>query len=847
MREFTYEEYIEEIKLAIKIRLRDYLISKGYTINPGGFFRCPNNSVHAHGDRNPTAHLSPSSTGEKWWCFRCKEGSDIFHAAAYIDGLPLKGPEFMTKTIPNLCEQLGIKYEPDKYLDEAAKEVFALHKANEILMKKATDNIIKMYEDEGSDVVAFAKAKGLTKSDLQRFDIGYLELNDATRTLSDNKIPYEIQREICARKENTVSIKIFNSRNLLFGLRNPAGNAVGFAARNIDHNKNDKNTGTKYVNVQNNRVYMKGKFLYGLDRASELARSKNNLYIFEGYTDVITAQKKGIENCAAVCGTSFTDHHLEEVSRRNIQRVTFCLDGDSAGSDATVRTIEELFCDNRKVQPWVMELPEGEDPDSMLKNLSEEQATDLMDKMEKMNIVQYKMKYMFEKQRPSNLSEKIEEFIEWMISYVSNRVSRSKYIEALSNICGIDSKTLSRQLEHQERVLSDDTAKKADNIWYDMIKRGKNCSVKQRIDILDSSRDMLAADLARRDGDHTYQQLESIRELQDSLASSQIVPVNFGWPMFTSKINIPKDASLAVVGAYPNIGKSMLAKVGAMNVLRNNTDVGILYFSMDDPKTMTVPGLVANITNLIVNDIRLPARLPRSGPYRDDVLRKTKAGFEQISQFINENRLRVYDQSDVVSISDLETFIACAAEDMTSKNMKPLVIVDSIHSVTDPTAAGGLRSDVMNIIRGLKRMTNKFHVPIIGIAELRKQVDRAHSLDSAKKRPTLRDISETVDIEYRISVGMILHSPFHVDKEKSPMYWKWTPPLKGAKEEKLPILELHVDKNKEEYFKNKIYFRMNPYTCRMDEVTYEYVEQLLEENTPNEVKNDKPRGKKARW
>jgi DNA primase catalytic core len=834
----TYEEYIDSTITKIRSGLRQYLASKAIPINVGGFFKCPNHKVHARGDANPTAHVFHTGEGERWWCFRCQDGSDTFKAAALIENLPDKGPGFINVTVPTLCKALSIEFKPEDHMTDADKEISQMYMANEFLMEKACSNLQDLFDKSPENpIIQFMKERGLVREDIFKFDLGYIILNDAAKLLTEKKISFDIQKEICARPENPISAKIFNANNLLFGLRNHSGRACGFSSRNVLYKKGEANSGPKYINIANNRVFIKNSFLYRFNDARPSAVEKNNLYIFEGYTDVISAVKIGVTNTVAVCGVAYTDNHNDLLHDYGIRKITFALDGDEAGKDAALRTIDKLFMTSKRVQPSIMMIPNNDDPDSFIRNAKlfekpiEESSKIFMD-IPTYNLIEFKLVSTFNSGRTIDVSEETQKFIEWLIEYEHNPVHRNKYLEMLSKYSGIKTEILEKQINHQEKLVSDEVTQQVEEQWYGMLRKGKASSIKERIEIIDSARDNLANLLSQQNGDDAEQQIEMIDDVKRRLASSKVTPVNFGWKIFTSEINIPKDASLAVIGAFPNVGKSIMVKSMAMNVLTHNPDMGIIYFSMDDPKTMTLPGLIANYTGVMVNDIRLPATLPTAGTYRDEVIRKTELGYKYIKELITQNRFAIFDQNEAITIHDIETLIHNVTKKMRANKLQPLIILDSIHSVIDPTAQAGIRNDVMSTIRALKRITNTHGVPMVGVAELRKGQNKDES-----KRPSIRDISETVDIEYRISVGMILHSELLRNKQ-TPKVWTWTPPGPGMKEVRLPIQEVYVDKNKEAYFKDVIYYKTNPFMCRMEEVSTEYINKLVQDASVGQTANE---------
>lgn len=802
-----HKEYLQSKIDEINANLRKYMEISGIQI-VNSQFRCPNGSAHSNNDSNPSACLYIGSDGtQKWYCYRCGAGWTTFYMAHHIEGLPVYGPEFITKSIPTLASKLGIEYNPDSALSDEEKQKLLMHYGLEDIMKAAIENIKHIHTaSKDHPIVKFMEDKGLTIQDTVIYGMGNLPLGEAIRILKNKDIEEDTRYELSVSTNLNISNMLFSSNSLIFVIRNRYGLPIALAARNTAYMKGS--SGAKYVNSKNSRIFTKGAVLYNLHLAAESAQRENNIYIVEGYTDAITMHKHGIHNVCAIGSVSFTDNHLNTILKLEIDNITFCLDGDRAGRDAMIKQLTTIFSQFKSVSPFVVELPEEDDPDSFIRTKGIQAFRDIP----RLNIVAYTMITTFRKASTNeqvDLEDKIESFIKWLVEYEPSHVRRIRYIPKLAEITGHSESDLKKQLDYYEHIMSDKIAKQTDTIWYDMLKNGRKTQVlSERIQIVDKARNAMIELVPEQNQDVSKNQRDNLEVLESQLSTANVCPIKFGWPQFDKNILIPKDASLVVVGAYPNVGKSIMMRDMCLNIIRNNADLGVIYFSMDDPKKQTIPALIANIVKIPINDIRYQNMIRPE--VRSQRLQYIKQGFQVLKDLIDEERLAIFDQSDITSTGEMETNIGIIAEKMSRTGRKPVVIIDSLHSVTDPTATTGLRMDVMHHIRMIKRMSNVYQIPIISVVELRKRKERG----SPNIRPTLQDISETIDIEYRVTVGIILHNQLAVNKQTNRY---WVDPTVGSTR-RLPIQELYVDKNKEEYFKGEIFFKTNPIFSNMMEM-----------------------------
>src|SRR5690606_14327174 len=123
----------------------------------------------------------------------------------------------------------------------------------------------------------------------------------------------------------------------------------------------------KYLNSPETEIFHKGTELYGLYEAIQANRHLERVLVVEGYMDVVALAQYGISFATATLGTAASEAHLEKAFRYSGE-VVFCFDGDEAGRRAARRALEvslPALKDGRQVR--FMFLPEGEDPDSLVR------------------------------------------------------------------------------------------------------------------------------------------------------------------------------------------------------------------------------------------------------------------------------------------------------------------------------------------------------------------------------------------------------------------------------------------------------------------------------------------------
>lgn len=147
---------------------------------------------------------------------------------------------------------------------------------------------------------------------------------------------------------------------LVFPIRDEEGILVGFGARRLTETPGSP----KYINSPTSELYRKNEILYGLHIARKVIREKQYAILVEGYKDVLAMHAAGFRNTVALCGTALCDGHIV-LLKKYTSRVLVMLDADTAGRKASEKAVYLLRMQG--IRAYGVELPEGEDPDSLFR------------------------------------------------------------------------------------------------------------------------------------------------------------------------------------------------------------------------------------------------------------------------------------------------------------------------------------------------------------------------------------------------------------------------------------------------------------------------------------------------
>jgi len=186
------------------------------------------------------------------------------------------------------------------------------------------NNLISNPESNASK---YLKRRGLTKDEINYFKIGYAHLNNNFYSkLKEKFTPDQIQSTGIFYYDEKKSEQFDRFRDrIIFPVKNFSNTTIALGARSISDSKY-----AKYINSPETEFFKKGNNLYNINNMRQLNNEHNEIFIVEGYMDVINLHKFGIKNAVANMGTALTEQQLNLIWRVS-KNVIICLDGDSSG------------------------------------------------------------------------------------------------------------------------------------------------------------------------------------------------------------------------------------------------------------------------------------------------------------------------------------------------------------------------------------------------------------------------------------------------------------------------------------------------------------------------------------
>ena len=208
----------------------------------------------------------------------------------------------------------------------------------------------------------YLKNRSLTKEEVKKFKIGYIEKNpNFYEKLKDNYSEQTLVETglFYLDEKKKIYVERFRGR-LIFPINNISGQPIALGGRiieNLDYL-------AKYINSPETYFFKKGSNLYNLDLARKLSNKLNHIYLVEGYMDVVGLSKNGIENAVANLGTSLTERQILTLNQF-FDDIIICFDGDESGYKAALRAAENSIKELKpEKQISFLFLPDKEDPDS---------------------------------------------------------------------------------------------------------------------------------------------------------------------------------------------------------------------------------------------------------------------------------------------------------------------------------------------------------------------------------------------------------------------------------------------------------------------------------------------------
>lgn len=287
-------------------------------------------------------------------CFGCGVGGDLIEfLSKYLN--------INTFEVVRLLEkESGAKLIiGDRDYEKKEREIKKILEINKKALSFYIHNLFKT--DEGSKCLLYLNSRGLKIETIKKFFLGYasIEWDKLFRYLE--KVGYsknDIEKTGLVVHSSGLYRDFFRNK-LIFPIINRYNEVIGFGGRVLD------NSLPKYVNTPENTVFIKRRNLFGINYALKNIQDKKSVFIVEGYMDCLMMHQAGFDNTVATLGTALTDEHIKFL-KGYVENFFLVFDGDEAGRKAALRACEIFM--NIGITPRIVLLPEGEDPDSLIKD-----------------------------------------------------------------------------------------------------------------------------------------------------------------------------------------------------------------------------------------------------------------------------------------------------------------------------------------------------------------------------------------------------------------------------------------------------------------------------------------------
>lgn len=840
----------EILREQIQARLVDYLTQKSVQFLDNGQrrFRC---ITGTHEDAHPSANIIPRSRGIMWKCHACGASGDIFDAAHFLDKKPV-GPDeaFYTETVPFLCETLGIEFSTEPMTEEDAFRFKARRAYQMAACLVSEGDINELFTKE-------LEFRGWDHNHIRDIGVGQVTDYGLFKTVLLKHFSEEFLQQI-----GLVGLgpeRLFGSERMTFTLFDHKRRPVGFAARNLRY-KEEGNDDQKYYNTTNTLLFQKGNYLYGIDGAAE--DKDNIIYVFEGQADVVSYRTKlNRKNCVGLCGSAFTDGHIDLLREVGINRICICMDGDNAGRQATAKIVASLSC-NPGLAVSVMTLPSGTD-EKDLDAFLRKHGSKGWD--EARTLAKTAFAWRLANRQPD---EPVDKFIQEQVNTIINEADPIKswrLIEELAHETNVPVQVIQDKVDFQrdhDRALLEQKRK----VLADQLAR----AVQQNPDegMLAIAKYQSALETVERTHkadffDPAIQQNLVLAQRERQLHNNPGSYIKLGWKIFDQKTQgLPSEDIILFVGGKSNVGKTSLFANWAVNILQNNQDVIVVCMTIDDSHAKFVPRMVSYLSGLpttpwivkpnaayreLGNKIPkelLPFNRETNQKFknREEIIEHGNKAYATIEAFMKNGQLRVIDSPMTggrLSVADK----ALQRLRRAYPTAKIVLFLDNFHNLEDfsENGSGQGREKWAALAQQMRNIATRDRILIFSTIEYIKMQDGT--------KPSNNNLAESRRMEY-ISDGVIHlvnHShEFRNRPRACVVNWVDTHDVETRVTDGVaypapkvkPVVEMMFGKSKINSFKGSIFTKFNPDLSTFIEATEAEQDQFLARDLDQPWKQD---------
>ena len=390
-----------------------------------------------HNEKNPSFIVSPARG--TCHCFGCGRGGNPI---GFI-------MEHEQVTYPEALRWLAKKYHieiRERELSDEERKEQSLRESMFIVNEWAAtyfENILHNHVDGVAIGMQYFRSRGFRDDVIRKFRLGF-DLPDrqalAHAALQEGyQTQFLLSTGICYQNDHNELIDRYANR-VIFPWVGVSGKIVGFGGRVLD--ARTKGVNQKYVNSPDSEIYHKDHELYGIYQAKRAIAKEDNVYMVEGYTDVISMHQCGIENVVANSGTALSVYQIQMLHRFT-NNITLLYDGDAAGIHAALRGTDMLLLEGMNLK--VLLLPNNEDPDSFARQHTAEEFKAYIE-THATDFIRFKTALLLDNETdPLKRSEAINSIV-MSISMIQNPILRDTYLHDCAQRVSMNEMTLINQM-----------------------------------------------------------------------------------------------------------------------------------------------------------------------------------------------------------------------------------------------------------------------------------------------------------------------------------------------------------------------------------------------------------------
>ncbi|GLX64561.1 DNA primase [Proteus vulgaris] len=314
-----------------------------------------------HNEKTPS--FTVNSDKQFYHCFGCGAHGNAIDFLMNYDRLDF------VETIEELAAMHGLEVPYESGTSSSPIERHIRQNLYQVMEKLNQYYSSALNKPDAQEARNYLAHRGLSEDIITRFSIGFVPTgwdNVLKRfgQSADNKALL-LEAGMVITNDNGRTYDRFRQR-VMFPIRDRRGRVIAFGGRVLGDDL------PKYLNSPETEIFHKGRQLYGLYEAQQSNNNVTKLLVVEGYMDVVALAQFGIDYAVASLGTSTTAEHIQLLFRTT-DNIICCYDGDRAGRDAAWRALETalpFLNDGRSLR--FMFLPEGDDPDSLVRREGKE-------------------------------------------------------------------------------------------------------------------------------------------------------------------------------------------------------------------------------------------------------------------------------------------------------------------------------------------------------------------------------------------------------------------------------------------------------------------------------------------